>query len=74
MQTQFEVLAEQALKLAPVEREAFVQLLVASLEADLDMDEALADEVERRIADIDNGVSRVIPMDEALALVRESLK
>jgi len=74
MQTQFELLATEALKLLPQEREAFVQLLIDSLEADVSIDDALASEVERRIADVESGATHVIPMAEALALVRTSLK
>ncbi|NVD99083.1 MULTISPECIES: addiction module protein [unclassified Massilia] len=74
MQTHFELLAAEALKLLPQEREAFVQLLTASLEADISNDDALASEVERRIADVESGATHVIPMAEALALVRASLK
>jgi putative addiction module component (TIGR02574 family) len=74
MQTQFELLAEQALQLASGEREAFVQLLIASLDTDHATDDALVAAVERRIADVDNGATQVIPMDEALASVRNRLK
>lgn len=60
-QTQFELLALEALKLAPDEREAFVQLLAASLDQEAGSEDALAAEVERRIANV-------------LALVRAGLK
>ena len=66
---QFELLAAQALELMPQEREAFVQLLIASLETEASVDDALAAEVERRIAEIENGTTQLIPMGEALALV-----
>lgn len=74
MENQFELLAAQALELMPQEREALVQLLIASLETEASVDDALAAEVERRIAGIENGTSQLIPMAEALALVRAELK
>lgn len=74
MQTPFDLLATEALKLTSGEREAFVQLLVARLSAEDDVENALAAEVERRVADLESGVTRVVPMNEALALVRAGLK
>ncbi|TFW35819.1 addiction module protein [Massilia horti] len=74
MHTQFERLAMEVLQLTPDEREAFVQLLVASLEEDVTSDDALAAEVERRNADVECAVTQVIPMHEALASVRAGLK
>ena len=74
MQTQVELLATEALKLTPAEREAFVQLLVASLDAEAGIEDALAAEVERRIADVERGKTQVIPMTDALMLVRAGLK
>lgn len=74
MQTPVELITTEAMKLTSGEREAIVQVLIASLEHDAAADEALAVEVERRIAEIENGTVRAIPMDEALAQVRASLK
>lgn len=74
MQTQFELLAGEALKLTSDEREAFLQLLTASLDEDAVAEDALATEIERRIADVESGATRVIAVDEALALVRAGLK
>ena len=73
MDTNFELLAAEALKLTPGEREQFVQLLVASLDIDEDADDALAAEVERRNKDVESGAAQGIPLDEALALVRSRL-
>jgi putative addiction module component (TIGR02574 family) len=74
MQSQFELLTTQALKLTSDERESLVQLLLTSLAQEDDIDEALAAEVERRNADIESGEVQVIPIDEALALIRAGLK
>lgn len=73
-QTQFELLAREALKLTLDEREAFLQLLTASLNEDAVAEDVLAAEIERRIADVDSGATRVIAVDEALAVVRAGLK
>jgi putative addiction module component (TIGR02574 family) len=74
MNSTFKALAAEALKLAADEREAFVQLLVASLNQDANVDEAWAIEVERRIAEIESGKVSVQPMADALAQVRNNLK
>ena len=74
MQSQFELLAAEALKLTSDEREAFLQLLTASLDEDVVAEDVLATEIERRIADVESGATHVIAVDEALALVRAGLK
>lgn len=74
MQTQFELLAAEALRLTSDEREAFLQLLTASLDEDAIAEDVLATEIERRIADVESGATHVIAVDEALALVRAGLK
>lgn len=74
MQSQFDILTAQALKLTADEREAFVQLLVASLDQDTIEDDALAAEVERRVAALESGATQSIPLADALASVRAGLK
>lgn len=74
MNAQFETLAAAALKLAPHEREAFVQLLLASLDGDPVEADHLAAEVARRDAEIEAGAAKAIPVDEAIATIRASLK
>ncbi len=74
METQLERLVVEALKLTASELAAFAQLLLESLDQDAELDDAWADEVERRIAEVDSGTVQVIPMAEALATVRASLK
>lgn len=74
MQTQFDLLAAQALKLTREKREALVRLLLASLDEDAAIQDAFAAEIERRIADADSGAAPGIPMEEALGLVRAGLK
>jgi len=74
MDTQLEILEAEALKLAPGERAALAQRLLASLDGDAEIEEAWAAEIERRIADVESGAVQVIPIAEALAQVRAALK
>jgi putative addiction module component (TIGR02574 family) len=73
MGNQLEALEAEALKLTSGERAAFAQLLLASLDEDAEIEEAWATEVDRRIADVENGAVQVIPIFEALAQVRAAL-
>jgi putative addiction module component (TIGR02574 family) len=74
MDTELEKLEAEALKLAPAERAALAQRLLASLEEDAEIEDAWAQEVERRIAEVESGAVQVIPIEEALARVRAALK
>ena len=74
MGNQLEMLEAEALKLTAGERAAFAQLLLASLDEDAEIEEAWAAEVERRIADVENGTVQLIPIADALAQLRTGLK
>ena len=74
MGNKLEVLEAEALKLTTGERAAFAQLLLASLDEDAEVEEAWAAEVERRIAEVENGTVQLIPVADALAQVRAALK
>jgi putative addiction module component (TIGR02574 family) len=74
METRFETLESEALRLTPGERAALAQRLLASLDEDVEIEEAWAVETERRIAEIESGAVQVVPMAEALAQVRAALK
>ena len=74
MGNQLELLEAEALQLTAGERVAFAQLLLASLDEDAEIEEAWAAETEHRIADIESGATPVIPIADALAQVRASLK
>lgn len=74
METQLETLEQEALKLSPGERAALAQRLLASLDEDKEIEDAWAAEIERRIADVESGAVKVIPISEALAQVRATLK
>jgi len=74
METPLEILESEALKLTPSERAALAQRLLASLDEDAEIENAWAEEIERRIADVESGAVQVIPIAEALARVRAALK
>lgn len=74
MGSQLELLEAEALKLTAGERAAFAQLLLASLDEDAELEDAWAAETERRIADIETGAVKAVPIAEALAQVRAALK
>ena len=74
MENRLELLEAEALKLSATERAAFAQLLLASLDEDAEIEEAWAIETERRIAEIESGTTKVIPIADALAQVRAALK
>ena len=74
MGNRLELLEAEALKLTAGERAAFAQLLLASLDEDAEIEDAWAVEVERRIAEVESGTVKPIPIAEALAQVRATLK
>ena len=74
MGIQLETLEAEALKLSSGERAAFAQLLLASLDEDAEIEDAWAAEVERRIAEVESGAVQVVPIAEALAQVRATLR
>ena len=74
MDTTLEILEERALTLTASERAALAQRLLASLDEDQEIDDAWAAELERRIAAVESGAMKTIPISEALAQVRATLK
>lgn len=73
MGSRLELLQSEALQLTSGERAAFAQVLLASLDDDVELDEAWALETERRVAAIESGESKVVSIENALAQVRTSL-
>ena len=74
VEADLEKLEAQALKLAPDDRAALAQRLLASLEHEAEIEAAWAAEVERRVAEIESGTVPLIPIADALAQVRATLK
>jgi putative addiction module component (TIGR02574 family) len=74
MATPLDFLEAEALKLTAGERAAFAQLLLASLDEDSEIEEAWAVETARRVAEIESGSAKLIPIADALAELRAALK
>jgi putative addiction module component (TIGR02574 family) len=73
MGNQLELREAEVLKLSAGERAALAQVLIASLDEEAEIEDAWAVEVERRIADIEAGTAKLIPIADALAQVRHAL-
>jgi putative addiction module component (TIGR02574 family) len=65
-----ETLEAAALQLTPADRARLVDKLIATLDADPEVEEAWAAEVERRQVEIETGTVSLIPGPEALARLR----
>ena len=69
MSSTVEALEAEALQLSAAERARLVERLIASLDADPDVDEAWAAEVERRNAEIESGAVALVSGPEALVFL-----
>ncbi|MGH9967324.1 MAG: addiction module protein [Pyrinomonadaceae bacterium] len=65
-----ETLEAAALHLSPGERARLVERLIATLDADPEVEEAWAAEVERRQAEIESGAISLLPGPETLAKLK----
>jgi putative addiction module component (TIGR02574 family) len=65
-----ETLEAAALQLTPSERARFVDRLIATLDADPEVEEAWAAEVERRPIEIENGTVSLLPGPVTLAKLK----
>ena len=74
MGNQLELLEREALKLSTGERAAFARVLLASLDDDHEIDEAWADEMERRIAQVESGDVESISVEAAISELRATLQ
>ncbi|HNQ04604.1 MAG TPA: addiction module protein [Thiobacillaceae bacterium] len=79
MTAELKDLAAQAMQLTPEERSQLAHQLILSLhEASDDSPEAIAraweEEIARRIADMDAGVTQWIPGEEVIAKMRAKIK
>jgi putative addiction module component (TIGR02574 family) len=73
MSTRLEVLEAEALKLTDSERASLAQRLLASLDANSEVEEAWAAEVQRRIEAVERDDVQDIPIAEAVATLRSRL-
>ena len=70
-----EELSHKARALPPEDRVRLAEELLASVqEPDAEVDAAWAEEIKRRIAEIDSGKAKLIPAAEVFAEVRRLLK
>jgi putative addiction module component (TIGR02574 family) len=67
-------LTTQALALPPQQRVELAQRLWESVEGQLDEDEELFAEIDRRCAEVDSGAVKAIPFEQAMREIRDSLK
>jgi len=69
-------LSLRARSLAPEERAWLAEDLLASLEADIEpqVDAAWEEELRKRIADVESGIVKLVPAEEAFARVRSLLR
>ncbi len=69
-----ETLEAEALLLPAAERARLVERLIVSLDADPEIEEAWAAEVERRHAEIESEAMSLLPVAETLAKLRAEFK
>ncbi len=74
MCNRLELLEIEALKLSAGERAAFARVLLSSLDEDNEIDEAWADEMESRIAQVETGDAVCIPVEAAISELRASMQ
>jgi putative addiction module component (TIGR02574 family) len=71
--TSLEVLEAEVLQLAPADRSHLLEKLIASLDLDLEVEEAWAREADRREAELESGLVVAVPGEEAIARLRARL-
>ena len=69
-----ETVEAEALQLKPAERALLVERLIASLDADPEIEAAWAAEVERRHAEIESGAVTLLPGPETLAQLKRDVQ
>lgn len=74
MSSSVEVLESEVLQLPVAERARLVERLIASLDADPEIDEAWAAEVERRQAQLESGAVKLRPGPETLAKLKTEFR
>jgi putative addiction module component (TIGR02574 family) len=74
MGNRLEDLEAQALQLSDEERAELIARLLTSLARTPDFDAEWAAEVDRRIEEIEAGRATMVPVEEALARVRDSIR
>lgn len=73
MPTSLEVLEAEALQLAPSERSHLVERLLASLDADPELEAYWEQEADRRESALESGRVSAVPLEEAMIRLRARL-
>ena len=73
MSMQFATLEAEALKLSPEERALLADHLLASLGAQGEVEQAWAEEVERRLSQVEAGHVTLVPLEQAIQRARQAL-
>jgi putative addiction module component (TIGR02574 family) len=73
MTTRLEVLEAEAMKLAPADRSHLLERLIASLDADPEVEAAWELEADRREASLESGSVAEVPAQEAMDRLRAKL-
>jgi putative addiction module component (TIGR02574 family) len=71
--TNLEALEAEVLKLDPSDRSHLLERLIASLDADPDVEKAWETEADRREAELDAGSVQAVPGRDAMARLRTRL-
>ena len=68
-------LSQRARELAPEDRARLAEELLASLDSGLEpeIDAAWDEELRKRIAEVENGTAKIVPVDEVFARIRRAL-
>ena len=74
MSPTIETLEAEALRLSAAERARLVEKLIASLDADPEVEDAWAAEVERRQAQLESGAVSLLPGPETLAKLKTEFR
>ncbi|XLZ69375.1 addiction module protein [Massilia sp. SR12] len=74
MNKPLEQIAAEAVQLPPDDRERLLGILLASLQPELGNQEAWIEELERRMAAVEDGSNELIPGEEVFARIRSELK
>lgn len=67
-------LEAQALKLTPEERALLADRLLSSLSKDQTVEDAWAAESDRRLADAEAGLVKMVPVEDTLARARQAIR
>lgn len=73
MSTSLEVLEAEVLQLAPADRSRLFERLIASIDADSEVEKAWELEADRRESELESGTVVAVPGQQALARLRAKL-